>query len=412
MSEEKTVAQIETPKKIKKQFYANGQSNAPSKPVESLYPNNDFPRGIIFFPGSDREEIPFTYSNFRSAKDSAKEDDQNKRDEELVINNPEAVRDLRLAGEIHREIRNYARRKAMAGANLWDYANDVEKRGLMICGNPKTPYLDIGQAFPLGLSLNHVAAHWTPNDASEGHILTKTDVMKVDVGYHVNGRIVDSAFTVCHDAEKKALIDATVDATNSAIRAAGVDACVSELGDIIEEVICSYELNYKGKTYQINPVRNLSGHTVGDYRVHAGKSIPNCKNSGDNSRMEEGDLFACETFSSTGKGRIHDEGVCSHFMLDPVAAANDVSRNIRSPKARELYNFIRKSYSSLAFAKRWVDAAGFTNHALAWRELITSGIIQDYPPLADVKDSWTAQTEHTFLVGRRSIEILTAGDDY
>jgi methionine aminopeptidase len=31
--------------------------------------------------------------------------------------------------------------------------------------------------------------------------------------------------------------------------------------------------------------------------------------------MEEGDYFAIETFGSTGRGRVIEEGACSHYAL-------------------------------------------------------------------------------------------------
>jgi methionyl aminopeptidase len=49
----------------------------------------------------------------------------------------------------------------------------------------------------------------------------------------------------------------------------------------------------------VKSIRNLNGHSIGRYQIHAGKSVPIVK-GGEQTKMEEGELFAIETFGSTG----------------------------------------------------------------------------------------------------------------
>lgn len=46
--------------------------------------------------------------------------------------------------------------------------------------------LNAGLAFPTGCSLNHCAAHYTPN-AGDTTVLQYDDVCKIDFGTHING---------------------------------------------------------------------------------------------------------------------------------------------------------------------------------------------------------------------------------
>ena len=62
----------------------------------------------------------------------------------------------------------------------------------------------------------------------------------------------------------------------------------------------SYECEIDGKNYQVKCCRNLSGHSIGPYQIHHGKSVPIVK-GGEATKMEEGEFFAIETFGSTGK---------------------------------------------------------------------------------------------------------------
>lgn len=46
------------------------------------------------------------------------------------------------------------------------------------------------------------------------------------------------------------------------------------------------------------------------------------------------------------------------------------------------------------------------------KHLVSQGIVQDYPPLADVPGSMTAQYEHTILLRPTCKEVVSRGDDY
>ena len=80
----------------------------------------------------------------------------------------------------------------------------------------------------------------------------------------------------------------------------------------------SYEVDINGKTCPVKAVRNISGHNIKQYQIHGGKSIPFVKNN-DQKKMEEGEVFAVETFGTTGRGYTFD-GVCS--FLSPIQIGN------------------------------------------------------------------------------------------
>ena len=128
-----------------------------------------------------------------------------------------------------------------------------------------------------------------------------------------------------------------------------------DIGSAIQEVLESYEVEINGKTYPIKSVRNLNGHSIAPYKIHAGKTVPIVK-GGNQAKMEEGELYAIETFASTGKGWIQEEGECSHYMKD--FDAHPVP--LRHPRAKTLLNHINQNYTTLAFCRRWLDRAGET----------------------------------------------------
>jgi len=184
--------------------------------------------------------------------------------------------------------------------------------------------------------------------------------MKVDIGVHVNGRICDSAFTMHFNPRYDNLIAAVKDATNTAIKHSGVDALLCDIGAAVQETMESYEIELDGKTYQIKPIRNLSGHNINPYQIHGGKSVPIVR-GGDQTRMEEGETFALETFGSTGKGVVRDDVDCSHYAKRVDAP----HVGLRSARAKALLGTINQNFGTLPFCRRYLDRIGEEKYGVA-----------------------------------------------
>eukprot|EP00826_Nyctotherus_ovalis_P048553 TRINITY_DN5731_c0_g1_i10.p1 TRINITY_DN5731_c0_g1~~TRINITY_DN5731_c0_g1_i10.p1 ORF type:complete len:292 (-),score=85.73 TRINITY_DN5731_c0_g1_i10:38-913(-) len=254
--------------------------------------------------------------------------------------------------------------------------------------------------------MNNCAAHFTPNPG-DTKILQKGDVVKIDIGTHYKGYLIDSAFTVAFDSAFDNLLMASKEATMTGVKEAGIDARLDEIGEKIQETLESYEVTIKGKTHPVKSVRNLQGHEVGRYKVHAAKAVPTVK-GGKAEKMEEGEVYAIETFASTGKGHVAEDGECSHYMKSTELKHLPV-KNTRS---KFLLKLLDENYSTLAFCRRWIDDMGFEKHYSALKPLIEAGVVEEYPPLNDISGSYIAQFEHTILLRPTCKEILSAGDDY
>jgi methionyl aminopeptidase len=206
------------------------------------------------------------------------------------------LRCLRKAAECHRQVRKYAQSIIRPGKRLIDICDQIENMNRFLIN---ATGLETGIGFPTGCSINNVAAHYTPNPG-DFKVLEKGDVCKIDFGTHVNGLIIDCAFTVAFDPQFDDLLLAVQDATDTGLKEAGIDVRLGDIGAAIQEVMESYEVVINGKTYPVKSVKNLCGHTIEPYKIHAGKSVPIVKRV-DNTKMEEGELYAIETFGSTGK---------------------------------------------------------------------------------------------------------------
>lgn len=276
-----------------------------------------------------------------------------------------------------------------------------------------------GIGFPTGCSLNHVAAHYTPN-VGDDTVLSYGDVMKIDFGTQVDGRIIDSAFTVAFDPQFDPLLEAAKCATEEGVSCAGIDARLCEIGAAIQEVMESYEVEIGGTSYPVKCIRNLNGHSIGPYQIHAGKSVPIVKGAEHLTKMEEGEIFAIETFGSTGRGHVVEDMECSHY-----AKTFDAPHvPLRLPRAKKLLSHINRTFGTLPFCRRWLErpdggsstinprGAKQERYIMALRNLVDNGIVTAYPPLCDIKGCYTAQYEHTIILRPTCKEILSRGDDY
>lgn len=363
----------------------------PTIPIRQLYSTQprQFPTGVV-------TEHPGTSNAYRIENQELKEKERYGLEDQL--------QDLRESAEVHRQVRRWVQSWIKPGISLMLMCDRIEKKIEELIGKDG---FKRGQGFPTGCSLNHVAAHYTPNTGDEKVVLQYDDVMKVDFGTQVNGRIIDSAWTVSFNERYDPLLQAVKEATYEGVKQAGIDVRLGDIGAAIQEVMESYEVELNGKVLPVKSIRNLTGHSIGSFQIHAGKSVPIVR-GGEQTKMEEGELFAIETFGSTGKGVVTEEGDCSHYMVNPEMQ----NANVRLDTARKLLTHINRTYSTLPFCRKWLDRQGYDRHLMSLNHLVEQGVVNKYPPLADIKGCYTAQFEHTLILRPTCKEILSKGEDY
>jgi methionyl aminopeptidase len=270
---------------------ATKQTSPPRVLLSNLFPSGEYPVG---------EEVEYRDENtFRTASEEKRHLDR--------MNN-DFLQEYRYGAEVHRQVRQWAAKNIKPGQSLTEIAEGIEDSVRALTGHPGLEEGDNikgGIAFPTGVNLDHIAAHYSPN-AGNKTILSKDNVMKVDFGVHINGRIVDSAFTMSFDPMYDNLLEAVREGTNTGIKEAGIDARMGEIGTAIQETMESYEVEIRGETFPVKCIRNLNGHDIRQWQIHGGKSVPIVKGN-DQTKMEEGEVFAIETFGSTGNGYVRDD---------------------------------------------------------------------------------------------------------
>ena len=309
------------------------------------------------------------------------------------------------AAEIHKKVRKDLCDFIKPGVKLIDICNLIEDK-IGIYSKQYGSQINNGIAFPTGISLNNVAAHWTPG-LNDNKILKETDICKIDFGVHIDGWIIDSAFTINYQEKYDPLLKASKEAVNAMINHMGIDTCISELGEISEEIVKSYEIEENGVLKPILPIDNLTGHSIDRWNIHSGKFIPNIKNN-NIQRIAEDEFYAIEVFTSNGLGTTKMEMPSNHFMLKESYN----KPKFKFKRTNDLLNLIKKNFSTLAFCPRFIEKIDKKNYNICLNELFNNQIINSYPPLVDVKNSMTAQFEHTIYINNDRKIILSKDDDY
>ena len=298
--------------------------------------------------------------------------------------NDETYEKYKLAGKIAADAREFGVGLIKSKASYLDVVNKIESK-IIDSG--------AGLAFPVNISINEIAAHFTPKN--NDNLFFKTgDVVKLDLGAHVDGYIADTAITVEVETNNFSdMIKASSDALYAAIALMKPGINLNEIGRKIKQTISSF--GYK-------PIENLTGHSMEKYLLHAGASVPNVPDTIHNYTPGEDDVFAIEPFATDGEGRVIS-GQGSNIY---ICKENFNPRLIRDKKAKLVFDRVRKEFKSLPFAQRWLEKK-FSNTDLLLRKLSFLGLVKQYPQLLDAKKGIVTQKEHTVIVTEDGCEVIT-----
>jgi len=327
---------------------------------------------------------------------------------------------LRTSAIIHRLTRANLRKKLVDSAKFIDIVDFAEKEILKLSRLDTKTYFssdmtECGIAFPIGVSVNEIAAHDTAV-IDDTRMLEKGDIVKIDMGVHKDGFIIDSAFTciVGDDGTSpyNELLKASADSVYSAIAISGPDARLYEISETIAEVIGSYQVDMNGKMIDVVPVYGLGGHNIERNKLHAGKLILSRPHKiQENQKMEEGEVYAIETYASTGYGTVSQtmSNVSHYALADGGMEKRVFRRGLKNSKSG--FEKWLQNRGGLPFTQRWFDPH-IKRGQRSVLDMLNAGVITAYPPLTDNKDSKIAQFEHTIYIKGSGVEILSLGDDY
>ncbi|MFX1242668.1 MAG: type II methionyl aminopeptidase [Promethearchaeota archaeon] len=314
------------------------------------------------------------------------QEEKSKEDLEKEEEEKYKIESLRKAGKIAQDVKQYIRPKIKIGANVYDLIVETE-----------TKINEFGGmcAFPVNICINNIAAHYTSPIKDDGTEIMKDDLVKIDLGVHVDGFIVDTAFSVNFNEDNALnnIIQATEVAFDAAKMMVKPKANTKDLGKKIEDIV---------KGFKYNPIRELGGHQIERWTVHGKKQLPELGSQGGDV-MEVGEVFSIEIFASTGEGSVHNTPSSYIYEINPYSGRVPLRRKT----SKQILGFINKNYKTLPFAERWLAKEFRLGVAFGLQELVQQGKLQAHNVLAEKKGVYVAQIEETILVTETAFEQLT-----
>ncbi len=318
--------------------------------------------------------------NNKAQEEKGKEELEREEEEKIKIES------LRKAGKIAQEVKEYIKPKIKEGSKALDIISITEA---------KIEELDGLCAFPVNLCINNIAAHYTSPLKDDGLLIEEADLVKIDLGVHIEGYIVDTAFTINfnEDSSLENIIQATEVALDAAKMIVKPKANTKEIGQKIEDIV---------KGFNYNPIKELGGHQIERWTVHGKKQLPELGSQGGDI-MEEGEVFAIEIFASTGEGSVHNTQHSYIYELNPYSGRVPLRRKT----SKQLLGFINKNYKSLPFAERWLAKEFRLGVAFGLHELVQQGKLQTHYVLAEKKGVYVAQSEESIIITEEGCIQLT-----
>lgn len=290
---------------------------------------------------------------------------------------------LREAGRIARKAREKSLSIVREGVSLVELCNALE--GLIIDEDAKP-------AFPCNICINDVAAHYTPTIGDRSIIFSKS-LVKIDIGVCVDGYIADTAITISLDPSLQPMIEAVNTALLESVKIIRPGVQTSTIGGVIQRVITS-----RG----FKPIRNLTGHEIARYTLHAGLSIPNVATA-KSEKLQLGHVYAIEPFATTsdGGGEVVSSDIITIYRLN----VDKLKLGRYDEEEKKLLEYIYDKFNSLPYTPRWID--DFDRFSKIHEKMVKTGRVYSYPVLVEKRGKPVAQAEHTVVVTGKGCEIIT-----
>lgn len=291
-----------------------------------------------------------------------------------------------------------------------DQVNNLYKTNDTLFG--KTPY-NFGLAFPIGLSLDNVVAHYTPVSLPQSILenipaifneqskLNNFSVIKIDYGIIIEGNIIDSAFTInLNNSELSTiLIDSSREITKNICNSIGADQRLNDLADIANEIIDSYENPITNIPLKL--VENVYSHNILPSQIHGGKFIrPDYKKYSDDWKVKAGELYAIEFYPTSGSGLAMltpYTQVYSHYKLRDTCKKIPI---FDTQSTNKIVTIINNNLNKVPFCPNFIDlhVKSIKHHKTikTLQQLYSLNYLDSYPPIVESDPKGiVSQTEAT-----------------
>ncbi|XP_038073152.1 proliferation-associated protein 2G4-like [Patiria miniata] len=252
-----------------------------------------------------------------------------------------------------------------------------------------------GIAFPTCLSVNNCVCHFSPLRSDPDVSLKDGDVVKIDMGGHIDGFIAVVAQTIVIGASadnkvmgrKADVIQAAYTCSEAALRKIKPGVQNYDITKLFQTI---------GESFECQPVQGMLSHQLKQNTIDGEKSI--IQNPTDDQRKEHKasevevhEAYAIDVLISTGEGKGKERDTRT-----TVFKKTDVVYNLKMKTARVLYSQVDSKFQNMPFTLRAFDEEGKARMGVV--ACTTHKLFEPYPVLYEKDGEFVAQFKFTVLV--------------
>ncbi|XP_011180648.1 proliferation-associated protein 2G4 [Zeugodacus cucurbitae] len=261
-----------------------------------------------------------------------------------------------------------------------------------------------GIAFPTCLSVNNCVCHFSPSKNDADYILKEGDVVKIDLGAHIDGFIAVAAHTVVIGASKdKKVTGRQADVVLAAYWA--VQAALRLLKSGNSNYTITDAVQQVSESYKCKPIEGMLSHELKQFKIDGEKTIiqnPNESQRKEHEKctFETHEVYAIDVIVSTGEGigREKDTKVS-------IYKKTDENYMLKLKASRALLQEVKTKYGNMPFNIRHFDEE--TKARMGVVECVSHKMIEPFQVLYEKPSEYVAQFKHTVLLMPNGVNLVT-----
>mmetsp|Transcript_14513 Transcript_14513/g.16226 ORF Transcript_14513/g.16226 Transcript_14513/m.16226 type:complete len:389 (-) Transcript_14513:13-1179(-) len=320
------------------------------------------------------------------------------------LSNPEVVDKFKAAADVANRALAVVVQAAVPGAVVVDLcALGDSTITTMAEGVYAKMKVERGIAFPTCISPNNICGHYSPLASDRSAVLKEGDLVKVDLGAHVDGLIATAAHSfVCTANPQQQFTGPIADvicaahfAGECALRMCRPGKTSEEISQVIQDVAAVFGCN---ALEGVSSRRMLRNDLLGDKAI---VNKPSKDQKVDHIVIEENEVYSIDIIMSTGTGESKDSEERAN-----VYRRTSEQVLLKMKASRALLGEATRKFGDHAFSLRAFDDEN--KALLGLKECVANRLLDPFPVFYEREGVLTAQFKFTVLILKGSIQRITA----
>ncbi|NXN32369.1 PA2G4 protein, partial [Nycticryphes semicollaris] len=211
-----------------------------------------------------------------------------------------------------------------------------------------------GIAFPTSISVNNCVCHFSPLKSDQDYILKDGDLVKIDLGVHVDGFIANVAHSFVIDASKENPVSGRkADVIKAAHLCAEAALRLVKPGNQNTQVTDAW--NKIAHSFHCTPIEGMLSHQLKQHVIDGEKTIiqnptDQQKKDHEKAEFEVHEVYAVDVLVSSGEGKAKDAGQrTTIYKRDPSK-----QYGLKMKTSRAFFSEVERRFDTMPFTLRYV----------------------------------------------------------